>query len=1137
MRRLKHTPTHSHTAHHFGGALGALLLLLTAACGAATVTEQGLLLRNTLDAPRPAEVVVVTLRELGVPEAQARQVRDVEVLDDQGQSLAAQFDDFSVFPGGAAEVAFEIDLAPLAVQRVTVRLLDADRKVPDACTVSLDGDTAIVTTPVFTVPVRLDEATGLWVEQPRFTRSDAQKLDEAMDGMLAGLDAPAPLAKGAGVQRASGGMKPPMSDQGLPFCVQGYPTFGKREPLKAWGGPVRSVVCLADRGVWATGHAKTRYGAVQTLWFPRTGNRFFLDWRAAFDDPVPPGRIPLAGLRVNSADFPWDLIMGQDGRRPYVAPVIVPLANTTKQPFLEPYQKSTFNHVWAQAVSAKGWAAVVVDAEGSRFGATTNWGSGRVRLNVNMGYDDPGPFGNSLQPVVREEGLPAGSDYHLRAMVLFGGPGDAVSCLRAANAQPLARRWRQEAGAFEAIDAMRAAAAACLARPVVLPHRAVAQPAPDWARVKERIGARSVVVVTPDATTPEREALWRRLAAQLGGSCHPARTFLKHHNVTGNGRLDRDLLTVVVGEPGANRLLDQLNDDLGLFNTYPLDPPRAATVFIDEGGTEGALLVIAGNTEAATRQAVEQALAQLGGLPAREAAILSACHWGDRLPYAWSGLKPHAGSFRTTAWRNGRAEFLLLLRAGEALAGLKWEGPAGATVRFVPFRFESESAGETFVTALHDAAFPTLPATLAAGSLQGVWVSLPIPSDAQAGMRRDTARLAWAGGAREIVLETEVLPVVLSDRQALGFFPMGFDAESIRMYYGWDHETYLAKLPHLLKQLREFGNTTYNLDITGIKIDTDDLGQVTVDAGAFRRELEAVRAVGGIDLLMTDSFNYFWSKAVLDKIIRARKLADDFEAWEHVIPELRRTFRELGLEDKLVCRHGDEIPDYEGWLGRAELYKRCGVRMSVAINGYGVFNKHLAVGTMGFWIPLYNFYLRRWNQPIPDDDFECFSRNFRDARRAAGEPVWPYVCGPGPYAWSPRPRSQARFLMLDTYMQGADGLTYYGGMVWSHALDPAFRKSEKANLFDTDATFTTLFYPDAATSDILPSLRAGAFRLGLEDAAATQALRARAAAKGKAEAVEAEIEKAFAEITMDAGDEVFENYRRTLGRLWLELEK
>ena len=127
--------------------------------------------------------------------------------------------------------------------------------------------------------------------------------------------------------------------------------------------------------------------------------------------------------------------------------------------------------------------------------------------------------------------------------------------------------------------------------------------------------------------------------------------------------------------------------------------------------------------------------------------------------------------------------------------------------------------------------------------------------------------------------------------------------------------------------------------------------------------------------------------------------------------------------------------------------------------------------------------------------------------------------------------------MLDTYMKGADGLTYYGGMVWSHALDPAFRKSDKADLFDTDATFTTLFYPDAKTGNILPSLRAGAFRLGLEDATATQALRSRAAAQGKATEVEAEIEKAYAGITMDAGDEVFEKYRRTLGRLWLELEK
>ncbi|NLF22044.1 MAG: hypothetical protein GX590_02695 [Lentisphaerae bacterium] len=689
----------------------------------------------------------------------------------------------------------------------------------------------------------------------------------------------------------------------------------------------------------------------------------------------------------------------------------------------------------------------------------------------------------------------------------------------------------------QAIDTMRATAARLLANPVVPRLEAAPLPAPDWERVRELAASRSVVVVTPDRSSPERQALWERLAIQLGGTWHPALSYLQHYNVTCRGRCDTNLLTVVIGEPGVNALLDQLNAEQRLFNPYPLEPTRATVGFRDAREGEGALLTIAGIGELATDRAVEEVIGQYGTAASRAAVIVSAYPWGDRMPYAWSGQKEHAGAFRTTAWRNGHAEFLLLLRTGAAIDQVTLDAPSGADVRVVPFRFESRSAGERRVVALHDAALPAVPEALATGSLHALWMSLPVAADTPPGMRRETARLAWQGGERELVLETEVLPVTLPDRRALGFYPMGFDAESLRQYFGWDQETYLARLPGLLRQLAPFGNTTYNLDVGGLRVEVDEAGQVTIDDAAFRRELEAVRAAGCIDLLMVDSFNHLWHKEAMQKLSRIHKLADDFEAWERVIPALRQTFRNLDLEDNLVCRHGDEIPDYEGWIGRAELYKRCGVRMSVAINGYGVFNKHLAVGTMGFWIPLYNFYLNRWGRPIPDDDFECFSKNFRDARKAAREPIWPYVCGPGPYAWSPRPRSQARFLMLDTFMKGGDGLSYYGGMVWSHALDPAFRKSERADLFDTDATFTTLFYPDPATGDILPSLRAGAFRLGLEDATAVQAVRARAAAAGKADAVERELEAAYATLTMDAGEEAFDAFRRLLARLWLELER
>ena len=1115
------------------GLFGIACALSPASTWASTISEQELLLRNTLGVGRTGEVVVVTLRELGVTPEAEKKIRDVQAVDESGRALVCQYDDFGTAGNFSPEIAFEADLAPYESRRLTLKFLDTPPASSGACSVRLEGETAVVTTPEFTAPVRNGGKSGLWVEQPRLAVPEQKRAADAMDALLNEPTGSRPT-EALGGKRSGEAMKPPMSEQGLPFCVQGYPAFDGKGAMKAWSGAVRAVVGLADRGTWATGHSNVVCTSLQTVWFPRRGREFHLDWRAAFGTPAPAGRIDFAGLRVNSADAPWDLIMGQDGRAPLVAPVIIPLTKTGKQPYLEGYQKSTFNHAWAQAVSGRGWAAVLVDTVNSRFGAATNWGSGQVRLAVNMGFSDPGPFENSLQPEARMTGLPAGPDYRLRAMVIFAGPDDPLAVLRRAG-RGFGYRWRDEKGIVAAIDVMREASARFSAPLVVLPQTAAAVSEPDWSRIRALAAGKSVMVVTPDVPAPDRSALWARLADQLGGTWRPSRSFLQFFNVTSQGRRDKSLLTVVVGEPGTNLLLDQMTRAQGLVDAYPLSPVRSVATLLDETDTEGPLLILAGNTEAGTEKAVAQALEKLGPRPAREPVTLAGVDWAERMPYPWSGLKPHEGAFTATAYRNGHADFLFLLRANQAVTNLAFSGPAGAVSRFVPFRFESAQSGETRVVPLHDASFAAIPAALPANGLAAVWVSLKIPRDATPGIRKESATLSFEGGSRTVELAAEILPVELPDHAALGFYPLGFDAEAVRQYYGWDEETYLQKIPGLLRELKEFGVNTYTLEVTGLKVSADEQGRVTVDSSGMKRELEAVRSAGSVDLLFTDSLNYLWNKAALAKVMRARKLADDFEAFEVVIPEIRNALKDLGLEDQLVCRHGDEISDYENWRGRAELYKRCGVRMSVAINGYGVSAKRLGVGTMGLWIPLYNFYLNRWGYPIADDDPEHFSKAFRGERHAAGEPIWPYVCGPGPYAWSPRPRSQARFLMLDTYMKGADGLTYYGGMVWCQALDPAFRKSVKADLFDMDATFTTLFYPDAASGSILPSLRAGSFRLGLEDAGAVKALRDRAAAKGKAAEVEAGIGKAYAALTMDSSQNEFEAFRKAMATLWAGL--
>ncbi|NLF22510.1 MAG: DUF4861 domain-containing protein, partial [Lentisphaerae bacterium] len=180
-------------------------LAMLGTTGAAVVAERELLLRHTLGTERQAEVIVVSLRDLDVSTADVGRIKGVQVLDERGTLLVSQFDNLAdELDSSLTEVAFEIDL-PGSVRRVTVRLLDHVVAQPAVCTVELADDRVTVTTPAYTVPVRRDGAAGLWVEQPELKVADAQKIDDAMDAMLAGLDAPAPTAGGGRSRTARSG--------------------------------------------------------------------------------------------------------------------------------------------------------------------------------------------------------------------------------------------------------------------------------------------------------------------------------------------------------------------------------------------------------------------------------------------------------------------------------------------------------------------------------------------------------------------------------------------------------------------------------------------------------------------------------------------------------------------------------------------------------------------------------------------------------------------------------------------------------------------------------------------------------------------------------------------------------------------
>lgn len=1083
------------------------LMQLPAARGA-IVCDRELLLINRLDEARTNALVAITLDEIAIPIEDEKKIRGVEIRDAQGQAIPAQFDSFGAPEEFRGEVAFLADFKPRASRLVRIQFQDTppaglDKAGGLEC--RADGDQAVnVATPEFKARIVRDRGSL------EFRRVVLTRTTDVTDDLVASLEN-APSMPGADLGKAAEAESQEFGGGGLPFAFQGLRTFGDKPPRMVTSrGTVRVTVTLFDQGPWRTASVVIPCRARQTLSVPIRGRTVYLACVVVPEAEVPKGRLDLGGLRIDSVNQAWDLKMGQNGKPPHVAPVKITLHNTLhkgKGPILlESYQLGTFNHITARVASKAAWAGVAADR-----------GAAGLGKGIHIHFEDKGPPYNSVQPLANVARLPAGQVAVARAVFKFGGPetpGDMDAVGRQVNS------------------------------PLYVPYlNTVTSAPPDATRIKTLVRECDVVVVVPDEADPEREALWARLAKGLGGTVQRQKPFTAyldwHAGYSNMVKRFPPLLMVIVGEPGEHGLLDRFNATRRLFSRYPISAPRMELYLFENPDPPGHLLLVFGNTREATAAAVDKLLNAAGALPEPPTMSITVQQWADRMPFPWLGVKERAGDAvsMATAFRNGHGEHLLFLKANRDVAALRIEAPEGIRMRYVPWYYGKAEDDTLMVGPAHDAAFSEPPAGLKAGEQLGLWLSVSVPRDAAPGKRQDTVKVLCDGVARNVRLETDILAPILPDKSPIGFYPMGASKDFLKPYLGWpDDATYNSHLTAILKQLAEFGVNYYALDITGFKGAVDPAGDVTVDSTEFRKELEAVRAAGTIDVMEVGSLNHICAGAD-GQVMARKKLASESEARERVIaPALRQALRELNLEDVFYCRHGDEISDYEPWLVDARIIKRAGFKTTVAINGYGVFNKHLAVGTMDLWMPLFNFYLNRWGNPVPPDDPEMFNQNFRDARLKAGEQIWPYVCGPGPYAFGPRGRSRGRFLLLDGYMKRAHGMTYYGGLVWSHALDPAFRNKQLANLFTEDCTFVSLFYPVPKNNSVIPSLRVGAIRMGQEDAGAIESLRRLARERGRAEEIEKRLAAEYEKIEMDSPEDVFSAFRRQLDLMTRDLK-
>jgi len=1065
------------------------------------VVTRELLLVNKLDVPRIDELVAVSLRGLNVSAEQESQIADVEVVDPAGRPVVCQYDPFGQVRGFTGEVSLLADLEPYERRRLTVRFLARARE-PDQSgprlRSSIEENRVRITAPEFSA-LMVKQDDGLW-----FRRVILGKSEDEAEGEMFGE----PVEEEGTADGTTAALGPvgdeqpsmPFADGGLPLAFQGLRPFSKNTSMKVWGGPVRVAVTLYDRVPWG----RTACTARQTLSIPARGRVCYLKCVLRPEEKMPRGGLAFGGLRVATPAHTWDMRLGQKDE--YVgraSPVKITLIGKKGSIFIyPPYLHSTFNHITGRVSCDAAWAGVAVDRSTGNLAKYVDRVSGKRQLVSRLRFEDAGVYGNSLQLTAGFRSLPAGFTGVVRAGLWFGGkeePGDMVLLGRKMNSL------------------------------LFVPH-VPAKPADgslDAARVAKLIAERPVIVVRPDVLGREGDAFWQEVAKQLGGTVISTASFRRYVHWVGGGP---PILAVLAGEPGEHDLLDQFHGETPSFNRYPLSGERYDIRLakgegklwerVQGDGAEGEMLVVSGNSRAATAQALDRLRAAVKeGVPTMPPVGITARAWTSRVPLPWLGLRGRDRVSSCVAYRNGYAEHLFLVCANREVRGLKAALPEGMQAWHARWRCFDH------IIPASDAALPGLPEKLEQGDRIALWLSMKIPPNAPPEIREDEVTLDFDGHRHQLALRTEVLPPVLPGNYALGFRPMYAGKHKFRFYLGCkDDEDYYRKLPRALRQAGEFGVNYYTLDLGAMKVVQGNDGGLRIDASEFKRELDAVREAGTVDVMLVSSTHRVLGLGTIGM--------KDPLAWlqqqDRRIALLRKTLRELGVQDQLYCCYNDEIQDYEIWLYHARRLKRSGFKLNVCVNGYGVWNKHLAVGTMDMWTPQYPIYMTgRGTGP--------FNKEFRDARLAEGNIVWPYVCGAGPYASSSRPRSQARYLIIDLYQKGAQGLTYYGGFGWpmsgGHRC-PGFVPGKPYDLIRSGRTFEVLFYPQPETASILPSLRSVSFRLGLEDATAADVVLRLARDRGGEGEAESAIAKAHSALHKDSPQEAFDAFRRTLGELY-----
>ena len=557
----------------------------------------------------------------------------------------------------------------------------------------------------------------------------------------------------------------------------------------------------------------------------------------------------------------------------------------------------------------------------------------------------------------------------------------------------------------------------------------------------------------------------------------------------------KKIFLVIIAEPGS-KLIDKFAAEYGIADAYLPGPGKERLVLVDDlFGRGRKALFVSGSGLPEVKKSLEKLLAGV-----EENTVGSICGFVDiyRRIAPWTNHLDTENKILHT-WRNAWSELQVLLKPDHDISELTVDVDlpidARAEVTHILWEYlDREGRKLTGYFPANDVLRPSVPQKIAKDQPVSIWISLYVPETVRPGNYKGTITIGTDTFRKALPIEVKVGSLTLPVKPPISFWPMYSALNSSPNHSNLElcldveryTDSYYKTLTNISRVLGLYGADVASLsyaNISGI-IEGE---KVILDTTKLEREVAAYRK-GNPNL---HHFIYIYQQVHWQRIVNTISLAtgwDEKRACEAFGKELREAFRKLGIAESVYAYIEDEPRDYVQWVKQAQVAKWMGMKCTVAINHCAPQQMETAVGVMDLWIPLWQRFLRP----------NFFSREFYDERKKDGNPIWLYTCaGANPRANFGLSNTQVPYLILDSWSKGAEGVLYYGGLFWSHALDRGkgmpYEDLWRANKSNNPSGSST-FYPDKENKTIVPSQRAQIFRESFQIVKAVDLLKQR---KGK----------------------------------------